>query len=630
MRRWPWPWRSVWPARLVARCALLGLLALLAVPSVAQAELLTLTQAQARIERNGQSSARSLSLPYNWDIENQGQRGSAVFEIPFTLDSLPSDTWGAYLPSVGNAYALWLNGTLLQRQGDLLQEGGADYAKVPRFVVIAPALLGHSNLLRVQLRVDAGRRGGLSELLLGPQEEAYAAYHSSYMWRGNGSMLVAAFSLVVGLLALVLWLTQVNAFHPNGRRRDPLYLFAALAELCWALAVLDALVEAPPLPWPWWSAVPAAAAAAWACNMQLFCIEVAGWRRHAWSMVFRRWLLFLIGLSALLPLAAARWEWPWALAAWHGALAVTFLGFGAVFLWRAPSSNSRAHRLVAVALLLNLGVGILDLCHFRFFPTFPDNSLLRFSSLFFGFSLAAIVLSRFRRANHAASGLLSTLSEGIRQKEADLRASYALLEAQAREQERTAERSRILRDMHDGVGSHISLAIRQLQADGASRPQDGHSEVLHTLRDALDQLKLTIDAMHLPAGDITALLANLRYRLEPRLRASGIALVWDVDLLPLAQGLDAPAMRHVQFMLFEALSNVAQHARASQVCIAAHADALAGCIRVRVEDNGCGFDATGPRRKGLAAMQERASAIGAQLQISSQSGHSVVEIALKM
>jgi signal transduction histidine kinase len=238
-------------------------------------------------------------------------------------------------------------------------------------------------------------------------------------------------------------------------------------------------------------------------------------------------------------------------------------------------------------------------------------------------------------ASHQASSLLSTLSDRMAEQESALRVSYDLLETQAREQERIAERARILRDMHDGVGSHISLAIRQLQTDVDTRSQSDHGEVLHTLRDALDQLKLSIDAIHLPPGDITALLANLRYRLEPRLAASGIALVWDVDLLQLASGLDASAMRQLQFMLFEALSNVVQHARARVVRIEAHAGSTPAlsnapegnpCVMVRVLDDGRGFDVQTRQRKGLLAMQERALAIGAVLRISSQPGRTLVEI----
>ena len=77
---------------------------------------------------------------------------------------------------------------------------------------------------------------------------------------------------------------------------------------------------------------------------------------------------------------------------------------------------------------------------------------------------------------------------------------------------------------------------------------------MQTLRDSLDQLKLTVDSMHLPPGDITALLADMRYRLEPRFAASDIELQWGVDLLRPVARLEGRGMQQLQFMVFEALS----------------------------------------------------------------------------
>jgi signal transduction histidine kinase len=227
---------------------------------------------------------------------------------------------------------------------------------------------------------------------------------------------------------------------------------------------------------------------------------------------------------------------------------------------------------------------------------------------------------RFREASAQARDLMDNMAAKVQEKERALAASYQQLEQLAREQERAAERTRILRDMHDGVGSHISAAIRQLQSGKASS-----DDLLQTLRDSLDQLKLSIDAMNLPPGDLTTLLANLRYRLEPRFKASDIALAWDVDLLPPLARLDGKAMRQLQFMVFEALSNVLQHAQASELRIELRA-CPGGGARLRVIDNGRGFDPERVQRKGLASLRERAAAIGVVLEVSSEPGRTVVEI----
>lgn len=218
--------------------------------------------------------------------------------------------------------------------------------------------------------------------------------------------------------------------------------------------------------------------------------------------------------------------------------------------------------------------------------------------------------------------------------------SRKALEHLARSQERMAERGRILRNMHDGVGSHISSAMRQLQVRDDEYDAHARSEVLQTLRDGLDQLKLSIDSIHLAPGDVTSLLANMRYRLGPRFAGMGIELQWDVDLLPICGELDASAMSELQFMLFEALSNVLQHARARVLRVEGHARTSRACgpphsegakmdqVYLRLIDDGCGFDPALKQRNGLATMHERAQSIGAQLRITSQPGHTVVEIEL--
>ncbi|TXT38764.1 MAG: putative signal transduction histidine kinase, partial [Comamonadaceae bacterium] len=282
-------------------------------------------------------------------------------------------------------------------------------------------------------------------------------------------------------------------------------------------------------------------------------------------------------------------------------------------------------RLLSGVVMLNALVGLRDLYVLRVSQGYGEaagNTWIRYSSILFGLTLLYIVVTRFRTVSGQASDLLANLTTRVAEKEQALVQSYQRMEQLAREQERSAERTRILRDMHDGVGSHISTAIRQLESKQATS-----TEVLQTLRESLDQLKLSIDVMHLAPGDITALLANLRYRLEPRFKTSGIALQWDVDDLAPLPGLDDKAMHHLQFMVFEALSNVLQHAHATSLIIELHATPQGGAC-LRVIDDGCGFDVAHVKRRGLSSLRERAAVIGASLHIISAPGQTMVEIGL--
>ena len=579
-----------------------------------------LQQANATTTTAGTTTQGVVSLPYHWDKRHKGQAGQARFELQFDLDSLPTESYGIYLPRLGNAYAIWLNGHLLQHNGDLASGNGADFAKAPRYVDITPGLLQRHNQIVIQIRADVGRRGGLAPVTVGPESEVRTLHRSDHQWRITGSEAVAIANLLVALIALALWATQVDNSIPGKPQRDCLYLFAGLAELSWALRVADAAIEQPPLDWPWWGMLTVAALTAWVCSMVLFCVEVAGWRRLASLTWLRRWLAVLMATSLPAGYLAMVTGKPVALTLQYAALATTALVFLARFLIRTRIATLQ-HKIVAAAILLNIGVGIRDLVAFRLSESYGGNTWMRYSSLMFGVALAYIVLARLHQATTQARDLLKHMEDRIARKEAELQLLYPRMEELARDHERSAERSRILRDMHDGVGSHISTAIRQLQNGKAS-----HDDMLHTLSDALDQLKLSIDAMHLQPGDVGALLANMCYRLESRFLACGIELQWDVaELAPITR-LDAHAMGQLQFMLFEAFSNVLQHAHASMLRVVALPLGPANQgLQLQIIDNGVGYDSDAPPRNGLRSMQNRAQAIGVVLRLSSVPGRSVVE-----
>jgi signal transduction histidine kinase len=584
--------------------------------------VLQLTEAHVESVTNAGTQRETTTLPYHWDRRHGGLPGTARFELRFALSELPPAPMAIYISRIGNVYALELNGVLLQQKGNPEHDDGEDYAKAPRFIDIPGHLLAYDNVLRVRIRADGGRRGGLGPVVVGPADQMDDLYREDFVAQNGVGLAIVVLSLLVSIAALALWLTQKDPRSPGGGR-DRVYLFACLAELGWALRVANLLIEQPPLPWRPWSVLMVVVFAAWAAGMMAFSCEVAGWtrRRAGRATVALAWLLPVVGALAA--------ELGWRLGSigpvtlFYVASAVVLTIFSA-FLWRAALRRgaSAELRVLALAIAVNVLVGLRDLVIYRFEGTYgPTTIWLRYSSALFGVALGGIVVMRFRAANAAVRGLLGNLSQQVRAKEDELRRSYSQLEQLARQQERAAERSRILRDMHDGVGAHLSAAIRQLQSGRGER-----GEVLATLRDALEQLKLSIDAMNLPPGDINALLAGLRYRLEPRFAASDLRLEWEVDALEPIPRLDPAAMHQLQFMVFEALSNVLQHAQARVLRIEARREGDAA--RIRIVDDGCGFDLQARPRKGLQAMRDRAAAIGAALRLESAPGRTAVEITL--
>ena len=106
----------------------------------------------------------------------------------------------------------------------------------------------------------------------------------------------------------------------------------------------------------------------------------------------------------------------------------------------------------------------------------------------------------------------------------------------------------------------------------------------------------------------------------------------DLELdLAAADEPDADAVAHLLGLANEALSNVARHSGATRAVIAVDAPA-AGELRLRITDNGRGFDPAGVQagfgHHGLANMRSRAATIGATMLIESTPAGTTIEIRL--
>jgi len=567
---------------------------------------------------DGTTRTGPVELPYHWDRRHQGRPGLASFDLPFRLEAVPETPWGIFIPRVGNVFEVQLNDALLQVYGDLSRGNDADYAKAPIYVPVPGRLLRTGdNLLQIRLRADTARRAGLSRVVIGPATPVRnELFESAYAWRFTGSVLLMAFSLIVGGIALALWLTQVDADARGAQRRDGIYFWAALAEFFWALRVADGVIAEPPLSWGPWGVLMAACYAGWAASSMMFVYHLAGWARERRGRWVRWPIAGVVAGTVLSSALSLQRDEPMWLTGWLAVEIVFVLAFAGAFAVATLRKPNAEKLLVAGAALVTVAFGTRDWLVIRLGDAYGETTWVRYSSVFFGVALLLIVLRRFRAASVQARGSVAALAERVAQRERELAATYAELEAAARDQARTHERERILREMHDGVGSHISSAIRQLQSG-----QSSSGDLLRTLRDSLDQLKLSIDSIHLPPGDVGALLAAARYRLEPRLAAAGIEFEWAVDEVEPVEGLDALGMRQLQFLLFEAISNVLQHAQATVLRF--EAGMQGKTVQLRVIDNGKGFDAVKHLPRSLA---ERSGAIGARLAVESRPGRTVVQL----
>lgn len=171
------------------------------------------------------------------------------------------------------------------------------------------------------------------------------------------------------------------------------------------------------------------------------------------------------------------------------------------------------------------------------------------------------------------------------------------------------ERRRLARDLHDGLAQE--LAYISAEADG---------ELAASAQRALDESRRAIAALTRPEDEpVGRAVAQAAEEVAHRLGVQ-VELAVDEDVAA------TPDVREQLVRIArEAVTNAARHAGTSRVRVE-----LAGGqrLRLRVEDEGCGFDAETPQAgHGLVSMRERARALGASLSVSSRRGHgTVVEV----
>jgi signal transduction histidine kinase len=208
--------------------------------------------------------------------------------------------------------------------------------------------------------------------------------------------------------------------------------------------------------------------------------------------------------------------------------------------------------------------------------------------------------------------------------QATIALEHARLEDRLRELAVVEERERIARELHDGIAQVLGYVNTKSQAI------DGHLAHGH-----VDEARVQVAELGAAARavyvDVREAILGLRSPIEPgqglgaaaqayaQRVAADSPFVLDVDIADEVRDLrlDAEAEAQVYRIVQEALTNVRKHASARRVRMSMVV--AGGQMDVQIDDDGRGF---GPQattsdvaRYGLRSMHERATAIGATLDV---------------
>jgi signal transduction histidine kinase len=183
-------------------------------------------------------------------------------------------------------------------------------------------------------------------------------------------------------------------------------------------------------------------------------------------------------------------------------------------------------------------------------------------------------------------------------------------------------RQRIERNLHDGAQQRlVSLGLELRLAQGSVPPdlpevRAGIDKVVDGLTDVLDELREMSRGIHpaiLSEGGLGPALRTLA-------RRSAVPVELDVRT---ERRFPDPVEVAAYYVVSEALTNTAKHARASSASIAV--DEREGILRLSMRDDGVG-GADPARGSGLIGLRDRVEALGGSIDVSSPSGDGTVVV----
>jgi hypothetical protein len=523
-------------------------------------------------------------LPWRWDRFFTRQRGLMQFKFEVSMSAelihrLKTEDRGLGFSAknMGNRYRLRVNG------GDWIAMGWNEpYSQVrqkPRWHLLAAhEFLAGKNLIELEVKAEPANDAGLTGLELG-ESDASLKSHSS-----NLARLYASAAVVGALAFLVCCLALTMGFVT----RDRFFWIVGIGEALYVLRQVEWLIEYPPVP-------------TWIFNT--FRIIVFVWYTGAmcWlSLVLinkpapKLALFIKIYMWAALPVIA--------LGMYFGDYRVYPLGWPAIMAimvmitaarlayYACRSSDTTVYVYTlggAVALVFALYEYAMELL-----PTgFGYLRLGSYSLAFLSLALFVVLVQRYLSTMKTLDFQIAT--QNIRIENATL-----------------VERQRLMQNIHDSVGSQL-VALLSLVNSSAPRTQiKTHTE------EALTELRLAIDALSTEEGNLSLVLASMRHRLKPRMDAAQLRLIWQVDELPHIERFSHQHIQHVQRIFLEVVSNILQHANASQVMISARYDPDSKLCRIAISDDGKGFQPGSTTGRGLVHIQSRAEQMQALLSIT--------------
>ena len=611
--------------RLFAACRALLLALGFGLATAAGATIVEPADAQMLTDPARQPPAASapwqrVALPDLWrKARPQVPVAPSWYRITFEHPAADGQPWGVLFPYLYDGGEVWLNGMLLAKIPENTLQARVRWSR-PHLVALPPALVrpGENTLMVRAAQPLEGASIRFPQPRIGPLDELTPRHDRRFFWTNVTPGITAMVCGLVSLAVVFIWWC---------RRSEALYGLFGLAVALWGVRTLTFVVENVSTEfWTWWRLIFHCATGGFIVVMTVLAWRLAGIRKPWFERaLFAYWLVGPLWLLAQGPAVE-----PLVNRYWVGG----FLPIGgtivAVTLWALVRRRS----LETVALPVTMAIAALAGMHDYLinWDLEPQIAWLagwtsqRYQVLHLGAGLVLLAMGglltlRFIRALRSLEEVNQTLEARVAQREQELAANYLRVFALERENAAAQERQRIMRDLHDGLGSKLFVSLSRVERGAMPA-----GEVADALRGCIADMRLALDSLAPREQDFRSALGNFLFRWRGQMSACGMRLTWDIAVPDAALQLSPHASLQLLRVAQEALTNVVKHAGASTVHVRLRL--VNGELHLEVRDNGIGAAGVGEDSsgRGLTNMRSRAGQMGGSVRVHGGSGGTCVTL----
>lgn len=571
------------------------------------------------------SGWKEVELPDNWAIHEQNYNGGAWYKIlwkPDCSSGTISESFAFSIEYINSAGAVYFNRNVLWRDKNLIEPLSKSW-NMPRYWVLTPSSIkAGENEFLIYVNGYAFQKAGLGAISFHNIQAADAQYQQQIWNRRTLFEINIIISLVLGLLCFSIWIF---------RRTETTFAWFALSCILWVLFISNILMtETKPFPNNLISAQ--ANLSFFILYMVCFCTYLLRFIRVEFPRLERCiWGITFIGLVIIF-FTPLQWITP----VFVKIFILYILLFLSTYFYLAYITIKAKKREYIFLLLCLTGILICALfdslllgsnLHKNIKPLSPYTSpiITVFVVLILGVKLA--------RNTRRVEKFNQRLEEKVHQVSQDLYASVNEKHKLELENVRLQERIQLSHDLHDGLGS--SLVRSMIIVDQAEHNMTNQQflSILKLLRDDLRQIIDSGSSLESRVpGNPVLWVAPVRHRFSQLMDELDIESKWS---FPQNWGYVPNALQCLTLIrvLEESLTNIVKHSQAKHVFVSMIFPYERQLI-LTIEDDGVGFDVKSNFQNGMSigirSMKMRLERVGAELQVSSEKGRTVVQALLEI